>query len=116
MTLLVRQRGKAVPLPAEAVVRIEGEGAYSRVITAEDSYLMCVTLKEWQERLPAFLRASKQVLVNPAHVVRYDVEKPGRTYFGLLSLTDGSRVEVARRRVETVRAGLSEFRKHRSNL
>ena len=60
------------------------------------------TLKEYDELLHGhhFLRVHKSHLVNPAHIDSYDKA-------GSLSMSDGSKVEVARRKREFLQQALS---------
>jgi two-component system LytT family response regulator len=59
------------------------------------------TLKEYDEILEGhhFLRVHKSHLVNPQHITQYDRS-------GLLTLSDGSVVEVSRRKKEYVMEAL----------
>jgi DNA-binding LytR/AlgR family response regulator len=61
--------------------------------------LVSQTLNFFEDRLPQFLRVSKSMLVNPAFIqktVQYDAKTMH------LWITDGTRVDVSRRRNETV--------------
>jgi two-component system, LytTR family, response regulator len=90
------QRGRRW-VDLHTIVRLEGVGNYTSCIFADGSALLvALTLRCLQDRIPAglFVRPHKKHLVNRAHVASVQP----RTY--AVQLTNGDRVEIARRRVE----------------
>ncbi len=82
----------------EDIIRLEGEGNYTKFFFADKtSLLVTYTLKNYEDVLInyGFLRVHKSHLVNKMHVTRYMPD-------GLLTMTDESKVEVSRRRREEV--------------
>jgi two-component system, LytTR family, response regulator len=82
----------------EEIIRLEGEGNYTKFFfTGNSSLLTTYTLKHYEDILLAygFLRIHKSHLVNKVHVVNYLAE-------GMLTMSDGSKVEISRRRKEDV--------------
>ena len=78
------------------IVRLEGVGNYTTCVFADGSALLvALTLRCLQDRIPAglFVRPHKKHLVNRAHVASVQT----RTF--AVQLTNGERVEIARRRV-----------------
>jgi DNA-binding LytR/AlgR family response regulator len=85
----------------DAIMRLEGNGNYSYIYIKGRAHPLLVsqTLKYFEDRLLHFVRVSKSMLVNPAFIqkmIQYDAKNMH------LWLTDGTRVDVARRRIETV--------------
>lgn len=62
----VRDRGRLVPIDAGEIVRLEADDDYVRVFTNERSYLVSLTLNDFERRLDAgrFLRVHRTHLVN----------------------------------------------------
>ncbi|MBC7935551.1 MAG: response regulator transcription factor [Rhizobacter sp.] len=82
----------------EDIIRLEGEGNYTRFFFVnKTSLLTAYTLKNYADMLVSygFLRIHKSHFINKAHVVNYLTD-------GLLTMSDGSRVEISRRRKEDV--------------
>ncbi len=90
-------------LPAD-IIRIEGVNNYSRFyFINQKTLLTSKTLKEYEDILQnhGFLRVHKSHLVNRQSVTGYTAD-------GWLQLSDGSRVEISRRRKEEVLATLKK--------
>ena len=92
----------------DAIMRLKGNGNYSFIYIKGQArpLLVSQTLKFFEDRLPHFLRVSKSMLVNPAFIqkiIQYDA-KTMHLWF-----TDGTRVDVSRRRIETVTMRLSTY-------
>lgn len=86
----------------DEIIRLQAESNYTHIILKDKKpFLSAKTLKEYDEILEGqhFLRVHKSHLVNPTHIVQYD-----RT--GLLTMSDGSVVEVSRRKKEYVQVAL----------
>lgn len=84
------------------MIRLEGESNYTRLFFVNDKpLLLSRTLKDFEDILRElqFLRIHKSHLINPTHVVNFTAD-------GIITLADGSRVEVSRRRREEVRDAL----------
>ncbi len=85
------------------IIRLQAESNYTRIfLTDKKVFVSAKTLKEYDEILQGhqFLRIHKSHLVNPSHIHSYDKQ-------GMLQMSDGARVEVARRKKEFLRQSLS---------
>ena len=81
-----------------AIVRLEGQGNYSKFFfTDKTSLLTTYTIKNYEDILinHGFIRVHKSHLVNKAHVINYMTD-------GMLTMSDFSKVEISRRRKEDV--------------
>ena len=82
----------------DEIIRLEGEGNYTKFYFRENRTLLTSkTLKEYEELLMkhGFIRTHKSHIVNKIYVVNYRKEV-------LLTMTDGSRVKISRRKKEDV--------------
>lgn len=82
----------------EEIVRLEGEGNYTKFFfTGSKSLLTSRTMKEYEDILSShgFIRTHKSHIVNQQHVINLTAD-------GMIILTDGTRVEISRRRREEV--------------
>ncbi len=89
-------------IPIEEIIRLEADGNYTKIYkTGEKSFYSAKTLKEYDEILlgSRFLRVHRSHLVNIDHITAYDKQ-------GTLSMSDGSVVEVSRRKREFVQETL----------
>lgn len=89
------------------ILRCESDMSYTTFYLANgQSILSSRTLKETEEQLPAnqFLRVHKSHLINVDFITAFEREDGG-----VISLEDGSRIPVSRRRVEDVKAFLSRI-------
>lgn len=89
----------------DEIIRLQAESNYTHLFLTGKSALPFVsakTLKEYDELLREhrFLRVHKSHLVNPAHIQSYDKQ-------GLIRMSDGSEVEVSRRKKEFLQQALS---------
>lgn len=85
------------------IIRLQAESNYTHIfLTGGKVFVSAKTLKEYDEILQGhkFLRVHKSHLVNPAHIDTYDKQ-------GLLLMSDGSKVEVARRKKDFLQQSLS---------
>ena len=82
----------------DEIVRLEGEGNYTKFFFADKTtFLTSRTLREYEVILEShgFIRIHKSHLVNKAYVVNYTAD-------GMLTMADGSKVEISRRRKDKV--------------
>lgn len=85
------------------IIRLQAESNYTHIILAgKKPFVSAKTLKDYDEILQGhqFLRVHKSHLVNPQHIVEYDKT-------GFLHMSDGSVIEVARRRKDFLQQSLS---------
>jgi two-component system LytT family response regulator len=87
----------------DEIIRLQAESNYTHIfIKGHKTFVSAKTLKEYDELLQGhhFLRVHKSHLVNPVHIESYDKT-------GILNMSDGSKVEVARRKKEFLQQALS---------
>ncbi|HEX7844484.1 MAG TPA: LytTR family DNA-binding domain-containing protein [Chitinophagaceae bacterium] len=87
----------------DEIIRLQAESNYTNIFLKNNkSFFSAKTLKEYDEMLQGhhFLRVHKSHLVNPAHIETYDKS-------GFLNMSDGSKVEVARRKKDFLQQALS---------
>ena len=94
--ILVRDAGRLVPLAMEQVQRLEAEGEYVAVHTAERRYLVRLPLAEFERRLDP----ERFIRVHRSHIVNLDHVKAMERY-------DGSRLEVRMRNGSRILASRS---------
>lgn len=85
------------------IIRLQAESNYTHIfLSGNKVFVSAKTLKEYDEILQKhkFLRVHKSHLVNPAHIEAYDRQ-------GILTMSDGSRVEVARRKKDFLHQSLA---------
>jgi two-component system, LytTR family, response regulator len=86
----------------DEIIRLQAESNYTHIfLTGNRTFVSAKTLKEYDEMLTGrhFLRVHKSHLVNIIHIQTYDRS-------GTLELSDGSVVEVARRKKELLQQAL----------
>lgn len=79
------------------IIRIEAEGCYTKVILKESkNVIVSRTLKDFEDTVPKekFLRVHKSHLINLKHIKDYS-----RLSGNYVTMTDGSKVEISRRKV-----------------
>ncbi len=89
--------------PVQDIVRLEADRNYTRFFLVNNKqFVSAKTLKEYEIMLKdhGFIRVHKSHLLNRYFITRYDKQ-------GLLFLTDGTSVEVSRRRREFVMDSLN---------
>jgi two-component system, LytTR family, response regulator len=87
----------------EDIIRLQAESNYTHIyLKGNKLFVSAKTLKEYDEILQGhrFLRVHKSHLVNPNHIESYDRS-------GMLHMSDGSQVEVARRKKDFLQQALS---------
>lgn len=85
------------------IIRLQAESNYTHIfLSGNKVFVSAKTLKEYDEILQGhkFLRVHKSHLVNPAHIESYDKQ-------GVLCMSDGTKVEVARRKKDFLQQALS---------
>jgi two-component system LytT family response regulator len=94
--LLVKDRGRILPLPAGGIDRFEAEDDYVAVHTEGRRFLVRVPLAELERRLDRrqFARVHRRHLVNLERVIAY--AKDGDTL--QVEMSDGTRLPMSRRR------------------
>ena len=89
----------------DEIIRLQADSNYTKVhLTQNRVFVSAKTLKEYDEILKEqhFLRIHKSHLINPTHIESYDKQ-------GWLKMSDGSEVEVARRKKEYVQEALKNL-------
>ena len=101
--LFVRDRSAIVPVSVDAIVRMETDGDYTAVLTADRRFLVAVTLGSLHERIRRtdFVRVHRQHVVNLALVSRLVPHDAGRLR---VEFRDGGSVVASR-------AGTQELRR-----
>jgi two-component system, LytTR family, response regulator len=87
----------------DEIIRLQAESNYTHIfLKGNKVFVSAKTLKEYDEILQGhkFLRVHKSHLVNPAHIESYDKQ-------GMLHMSDGTKVEVARRKKDFLQQSLS---------
>jgi DNA-binding LytR/AlgR family response regulator len=86
---------------------IEAMGNYSLVhVRNQKPLLVAITLKRLSERLPAFLRIHKGILVNPDYIVAYHTRYLDTPY---VQLSKNRQLPISRRQIKQLRAHLAAF-------
>lgn len=86
----------------EEIIRLQADSNYTNIHKIDNKiFFSAKTLKEYDEMLigQGFLRVHKSHLVNPRHIQSYDRQ-------GILLMSDGSLVEVARRKRDFVQQAM----------
>ncbi|NOT50823.1 MAG: response regulator transcription factor [Chitinophagaceae bacterium] len=87
----------------DEIIRLQAESNYTHIfLKGNKVFVSAKTLKEYDEILQGhkFLRVHKSHLVNPGHIESYDKQ-------GILHMSDGTKVEVARRKKDFLQQSLS---------
>ena len=87
----------------DEIIHLQAESNYTHIfLTGNKTFVSAKTLKEYDEILEGhkFLRVHKSHLVNPAHIQSYDKR-------GILEMSNGTKVEVARRKKDFLQQSLS---------
>ena len=101
--LFVRDRGAIIPVAVSEIVRLEADGNYTAVITANRRFLVAVPLGALHDRIrrPDFVRVHRQHVVNLAHVSRILPHDAGRF---LIEFRSGGSVVASRAGSHALRA------------
>jgi len=78
--VFVRDRNAIIPVPVEAIVRLEADGDFTALIVAGRRHLIGIPLGTLHARIrrPDFVRVHRQHVVNLAHVARFVAHDPAR--------------------------------------
>ena len=100
--ILVSTGSKIAALDPADVIRLEAEGDYAEIVTAEKSYLSGSCLGDLVERLDpsVFVRVHRSHIINVGHLA--EVAKDGTTYY--LIMSNGDKVRVSRGYADVVKA------------
>jgi DNA-binding LytR/AlgR family response regulator len=68
--IFVRHREKMIKIIVAEILYIEADRNYCRIFIKNKEYLLCITLKTIEEKLPAgiFLRTHRSYIINLAHI------------------------------------------------
>jgi len=68
--IFVRHREKMIKIIVADILYIEADRNYCRIFTRDKEYLLCITLKTIEEKLPGriFLRIHRSYIINLAHI------------------------------------------------
>jgi two-component system, LytTR family, response regulator len=93
--LLVRDRGRLVPVAVRDIVRLEAGDDYTSVHTKGRSYLVYLTLQDFERMLEAskYVRIHRSHVVNMEHVTQFIPTDGGRF---VLEMADGTKLPVSR--------------------
>lgn len=100
--LFVRDHGKIIPLRIEDVDRLEAEEDYTRVYTAGRSYLVHVSLGEFEQRLDR----EHFVRIHRSHTINLDFIRAIEPYDATrleVEMKDGTRIIASRARSRELR-------------
>jgi len=100
--LLVRDRGRLVPVAVRDIVRLEAGDDYTSVHTRGRNYLVYLTLQDFERMLdPArYVRVHRSHIVNLSHVAQFTPAEGGRF---VLEMTDGTKLPVSRAHAKALR-------------
>lgn len=93
--IIVRDRGRLVPVATSEIIRLEAGTDYTSVRTKGRTYLVYLTLQEFARMLDAgrYVRVHRSHVVNLDHVVQFTPLEGGRFE---LEMTDGTMLPVSR--------------------
>jgi two-component system LytT family response regulator len=100
--LLVRDRGRLVPVAVRDIVRLEAGDDYTSVHTRGRNYLVYLTLQDFERMLDPgrYVRVHRSHIVNIAHVAQFTPADGGRF---VLEMTDGTKLPVSRAHAKALR-------------
>jgi two-component system LytT family response regulator len=100
--ILVRDRGRLVPVAVHDIVRLEAGDDYTSVHTKARTYLVYLALQDFERMLDAdtYLRIHRSHIVNLDHVAQFTPADGGRFE---LQMADGTRLPVSRAYAKTLR-------------
>ena len=93
--ILVRDRGRLVPVSARDIVRLEAGEDYTSVHTKGRTYLVYLALQDFERMLDAakYVRVHRSHVVNLDHVAQFTPSDGGRFE---LEMADGTKLPVSR--------------------
>lgn len=100
--ILVRDRGRLVPVAVRDISRLEANDDYTSVHTKGRTYLVYLSLQDFERRLDArkYVRIHRSHIVNLDHVAQFTPADGGRF---VLELTDGTKLPVSRAHAKSLR-------------
>ena len=100
--ILVRDRGRLVPVSVRDIVRLEAGDDYTSVHTKGRTYLVYLALQDFERMLDGskYVRIHRSHVVNLDHVLHFTPVDGGRFQ---LELTDGTKLPVSRAYARTLR-------------
>jgi two-component system LytT family response regulator len=100
--LLVRDRGRLVPVAVRDIVRLEAGDDYTSVHTTGRSYLVYLTLQDFERMLDAskYVRIHRSHVVSMEHVAQFIPTDGGRF---VLEMADGTKLPVSRAYAKALR-------------
>ena len=110
--ITVSAMGKQIYLCAAEIVYLSGEGKYVNIVTEKDEYIICGSLRAWEEELSEynFVRVHKSYLVNLKYVSNF------KDVVALISRSE--KLPIGRKYKEASRNAYKEymFRKFRERI
>lgn len=96
--IFVRQKERMIRVMIDDILYIEADRNYSRIFTKNREYLLAITLKTIEEKLPAgsFLRIHRTYIINIAHVEEV-TEKAVIIEKATIPLSEGLREKLMQR-------------------
>jgi two-component system LytT family response regulator len=93
--ILVRDRGRLVPVAARDIVRLEAGDDYTSVHTKGRTYLVYLALQDFEQMLDGakYVRVHRSHVVNLDHVAQFTPSDGGRYQ---LEMADGTKLPVSR--------------------
>ena len=100
--MIVQKGAKYINLEVSKVIYLEAFGDYSKIFTADESYLSNSGLGELEKRLNTkqFIRVHRSTIVSWPAVI--EIEKQGKSF--LLRLTNESEIRVSRNNAELIKS------------
>jgi two-component system LytT family response regulator len=100
--ILVRDRGRLVPVAVRDIVRLEAGDDYTSVHTKGRTYLVYLALQDFERMLDGakYVRIHRSHVVNLAHVAQFTPVDGGRFQ---LEMTDGTKLPVSRAYAKVLR-------------
>jgi two-component system, LytTR family, response regulator len=100
--ILVRDRGRLVPVAVRDITRLEANDDYTSVHTKGRTYLVYLSLQDFERRLDPtrYVRVHRSHIVNLDHVAQFTPADGGRF---VLELTDGTKLPVSRAYAKVLR-------------
>jgi len=91
----IRVMDKPKRVPISEVLRIEGDGPYSIIVTRTRTFLMAVTLHRYQQ-MPGMIRVHKSFVVNSLHCQALEYKKRTECW---ITQSDGQQIQVSKHRL-----------------
>lgn len=106
----IKLPGHRLPICSKAIIRLEGYGNYSWVHLSTQSrpLLIALTLKWFEDQLPAFIRVHKSEMINPNFVQKIELDGPQPVE---ICLFNEHKAKVSRRRFEQVLHKIIQYQK-----